>query len=302
MQTWSDAAGHNTRAGAKAIDFALAISGWPTIYSVVATALPSSGGDLNSTNGFTSVKPWMNIPRIAGSSVKGRPEEGSSTIGQADVEILDRWVSGARSLTDLLSRDAYVNGTSSMFTTTLNGAITRTDTTVVLTSGTNFAGGSVIHIGQEAILLGSKSTNTYTGCTRGYLLTDKVAHATGVKVYSALPGLYRRPAYLYKGYQDLTLDKWAGMGFGLIASDSKNGQLIQFAIMQMSWEMLVGSRRGLVNPWTTATPTPAAGRVNQDVFGLDFSVDLHVATSTNLSNGHYAAVCNGEVMPIRSVP
>src|SRR5437660_11499729 len=97
---------------AKDVDFILAISGWPTLYSVVkgSYAIPASG-DLSSASGFTAIQPWMNAPSGVAAKVKGRPEEGGMTIGQMDLEIVDRVSTGKRALTDLVSRRAYLDGT-----------------------------------------------------------------------------------------------------------------------------------------------------------------------------------------------
>lgn len=69
--------------------------------------------------------------------------------------------------------------------TTLNGSLTRTATTVVLTDGASFSEGDYVMVDGEMILLGAKSTHTFTGCTRGYGGTVAVAHATSLPVYKA---------------------------------------------------------------------------------------------------------------------
>ena len=61
--------------------------------------------------------------------------------------------------------------------TTLNGAINNSVTTVVLTDGTGFAASSYIRIDDEVILLGSKSTHTFSGCTRAQHSTTAAAHS-----------------------------------------------------------------------------------------------------------------------------
>ena len=62
---------------------------------------------------------------------------------------------------------------------TLNGAITATQTTLILTSAATFpATGGVIKIGSEQIYFATKSGNTLTGLTRGYNGTTAVTHGT----------------------------------------------------------------------------------------------------------------------------
>lgn len=69
--------------------------------------------------------------------------------------------------------------------TTLNGALTSSATTVILTSGADFAEGDYVVVDREMILLGAKSTHTFTGCTRGIGGTVPVAHDSLDTVYKA---------------------------------------------------------------------------------------------------------------------
>ena len=67
--------------------------------------------------------------------------------------------------------------------TTLSSSITATQTTVPLTSGTNFSTvGGVVQIGAEQILYSAVVSNTLTGCTRGYGGTTAAAHTTSANV------------------------------------------------------------------------------------------------------------------------
>ena len=91
-QTWN--VPENTQS-ANAIDFALVIAGWPTIYTVSKnySTLPSTSGTdvLSTANGFVGpTKALANIPDSVGVTVKGRPEEGSCTIAQLNIDLLDR--------------------------------------------------------------------------------------------------------------------------------------------------------------------------------------------------------------------
>lgn len=69
---------------------------------------------------------------------------------------------------------------------TLNGTITDTSTSVVLTSGASFpSSGGVIRIDTEQIAYNGRSSNTLTGLTRGYNGTTAAAHTTGAVVSSS---------------------------------------------------------------------------------------------------------------------
>ena len=71
--------------------------------------------------------------------------------------------------------------------TTLNGAISATDTTITLTSGANFPDGllgGVFLIGTEQVLYSSRSGNVLSGCLRGYNNTTAASHSNGADVGS----------------------------------------------------------------------------------------------------------------------
>ena len=67
-------------------------------------------------------------------------------------------------------------------TTTLNGAITNSATTITLTSATNFPSSGQVRIGTELINYTGKSSNDLTGCTRGVESTTAAAHSNGATV------------------------------------------------------------------------------------------------------------------------
>ena len=68
--------------------------------------------------------------------------------------------------------------------TTLNGGITASDTSLTLTSATNFTSQGVILIGTEQIAYTSKSGSSLLGLVRGYNGTTAAAHSTGANVGS----------------------------------------------------------------------------------------------------------------------
>ena len=77
-------------------------------------------------------------------------------------------------------------------TSTLNGDISNSATTVTVTSGTDFTSSGKIKIGGEIITYTGKSTNDLTGCTRGTEGTSAAAHTSGVtvkQVVNAVSGL-----------------------------------------------------------------------------------------------------------------
>ena len=76
----------------------------------------------------------------------------------------------------------YAFGTA---TTTLNGTINSSATTVVVTSTTGFAAAGRILIDSELITYTGKTGTDFTGCTRGALGTTAAAHTTGVIVTDA---------------------------------------------------------------------------------------------------------------------
>lgn len=232
-------------------DFLLAIAGWPTIYSVAddAYALSAGAHNLSSTNGFTTIRKWSELPKISETKVKGdRPEGGTVDIGDMTVELLDKHgiSTVTRDLTDLLSRQAYLEGnrTGAEYQLSATVTLTKAATSVVLVSTAGIVAGDVIHITQEAILVGAVNGDgiTLTGCTRGYLLTNATRHEVGVKVYGYIPNLKGRPIWLFKGYRDLTLPSWLKAWGGMITSVGRGepGKVVIQA-RATTWAMWGGS-------------------------------------------------------------
>src|SRR5690242_5954474 len=98
-QTVSSSFAAQNAVGAKKLDYAFVIAGWPTVYTVSLSSYALAGDLAN----FSAINAWADIPACAGAMVKGRPEEGCLSIGQMDITILDRRSSGVRQITDLLS-------------------------------------------------------------------------------------------------------------------------------------------------------------------------------------------------------
>jgi len=76
----------------------------------------------------------------------------------------------------------YAFGTA---TTTLNGTINSSATTVVVTSTTGFGTTGTILIDSELITYSGKTSTDFTGCTRGANGTIAASHTTGVTVTNA---------------------------------------------------------------------------------------------------------------------
>ena len=286
----------------KRADFILAISGWPTLYSVASSAY-SLAGDLAN---FTGIKAWMSIPRGASSKVKGRPEGGSVTIGETVCKIQDRVSGGSRALSDLASRFAYLLGESTGNENQLDGTLAIGATTVTVDSTTGFPSAGTIHIGQECISYTGTTATTFTGCTRGYLLTDAQAHVDNVKVYGYTPNLHRRKAYLYKGTQDITLDKWERAFGGVITDEHKDGAELVLTIDDSVWETHLDRRAFVMNPWlrngagAPATIPPQVGELDADLGGNVFeNIDFTLPSTGNLTSGHWVGVVGGEYVAIR---
>ena len=239
-----------TRLNAKSLDFAFVIAGWPTIYTVAKDSygIPASG----PLAAFSSLKAWADLPAAIGEAAKGRPEEGGFTIGEAEVTILDRRAGGFRPVSDLISRESYLRNWESTFAfpadipAVAGGALTAAATTIQLNEVTGFsAAGGLAYVGLECVKYTGVDSGLrqLTGCTRGHLLTSATRHEGDTRVYNFMPSLYRRKAFLYKGYQNLGLADWAPAFGGAIAGVEKRGLGIAFRVMSTTWHLHNDSRR-----------------------------------------------------------
>ena len=82
--------------------------------------------------------------------------------------------------------------------TTLNGSINNSVTSIVLTSATSFPTSGTILIDSEKITYTGKSTNTLTGCVRGALSTTAASHTntTAVTEFITTTNLFETHAVL----------------------------------------------------------------------------------------------------------
>lgn len=118
-------------------------------------------------------------------------------------------------------------------TTYLNGAITNSGTTVVLNDGSGYVLGDKIAVESEIITLGTKSTHTFTGCTRGAEGTTAEAHEDGSKVQKCL-------IYTNENVRDVIEDllvTYAGVPSAYIPTadwdDEKAGSLASFDVTRI---------------------------------------------------------------------
>jgi len=85
-------------------------------------------------------------------------------------------------VTPIITTSTLVNKCSTAFST-LNGTITATATSLVLTSAASFPStGGIIRIDSETISYTGKSSNTLTGLVRGVNSTTAASHTTGANV------------------------------------------------------------------------------------------------------------------------
>jgi hypothetical protein len=313
--------------GAKDLDYAFVIAGWPVIYTVAKNSYTPAGA-LSPWASFTNpIQAWANIPDAVGGNPKGRPEEGTCTIGQVDIDVLDRVYQGTRALSDLLSRQSYVIGAQQQIPITLASPLTGSSTSVNVTDANGIATGSLIYVGLECIKVGTKVQRTYpdtswdlNGCARGYLLTSSTPHPgpgptpglPGARIYSFMPSLFRRRCYVYKGYQNLAMDQWAPAFGGMIGGVAKHGAKVTFSLFDATWLAYANGKQVIVggagsNPSTgpsTVLPPPILsqpGMIANGVGAADYTVSVNTDNVGNLGNGHYLLNIGGHWVAVTSV-
>ena len=295
--------------------FVVAIGGWPTLYAVGSETLTiPATGDLSTATGHTAIRNWASLPDSAGQKTKtNRPESGGTSLGQVDVDILDRYDDDVgRAISDLISRQAYLEGTSSGTITQLNASadLSISSGTVTVDDTTGFASSGNIWISQECIHYTGTTGTTFTGCTRGYLLTAASPHLDNVKVYSFKPALFMSQFYVYKGYAGLALDKWLEDFGGTIVGEGKSPGSVNFSARSTAWETYLDKRKlvanvkfpedgSLTSYYNAGTFTIAGRPWLQGDYKID--VDVTVPTSVDLGDGHYLIKFGGYWMGIREI-
>ena len=82
------------------------------------------------------------------------------------------------------------------YSTTLNGAISNTDTTIVVVSTTGFSTTGAIIIENELITYTGITATSFTGCTRGAAGSANVSHTSGTAVSGAQVAVANTPTLL----------------------------------------------------------------------------------------------------------
>ena len=90
------------------------------------------------------------------------------------------------------------------YSTALNGGISNTDTTIVVTSTTGFSATGAILIGAELITYTGITATSFTGCTRGAAGSSAASHLTGAAVNGAQVAAANTPTLLQLNTTDLT--------------------------------------------------------------------------------------------------
>ena len=105
-------------------------------------------------------------------------------------------------------------------TTTLNGAITDSDTTITLSDASSFSSSGSVRIGDEIITYSGKSSNDLTGCTRGTNGTTAVEHADGAAVRESTVTRYNTTDFTSLTFEVLTV---ASNSFTITMAISETG-------------------------------------------------------------------------------
>jgi hypothetical protein len=145
-------------------------------------------------------------------------------------------------------------------TTTLNGTINSSATSIVLTSATGFGASGTILIDSELITFSGVSTNTLTGCVRGVSGTTAAAHTTGATVQLATTFIgWGQPAAATIGTQ---LRTWTQTTFGQdLIFNPRNGPLY---IWNVSSNPNIYNRAVLLGPGEVITTS--TGPITVDAY------------------------------------
>lgn len=172
--------------------------GMPTNHGTVASTYEWHGG-------FGTGAGLVEMPDIGGAEVD--PYSARYAGGSSRVQIV--W--------DDLARSLWSNRPN-VATAFLGTAITKTDTTLDIDGTINGAApsasqdGTVVFIGEEAILLGSYSAGSFTGCTRAYYSTTAAPHIVDEMVFTSNPMRATRGAWIYELdiSTGVSTQKWQG--------------------------------------------------------------------------------------------
>lgn len=123
----------------------------------------------------------------------------------------------------------FVLGTAS---TTLNGALNSSDTTIVVTSAASFTATGTIEIDSELITYSGKTGTSFTGCTRGTNGTTAASHLNGASIYQVTT---------------------AFTGWGVGFSTGPTGQLRLWSQSNFGEQLLINPRGGAIYVWQTGS-------------------------------------------------
>lgn len=79
---------------------------------------------------------------------------------------------------------AIMEGGGGIVAVPLSSGIDNDDTTLSVTSTTDYLDTDYVVLDDEEILYSGKTSNTFTGCTRGYNDTTAASHASGTMIYT----------------------------------------------------------------------------------------------------------------------
>jgi hypothetical protein len=189
-------AGH----GAQATDFVTVSSVSGTVNGLTAAQL---NGEYQIVNFISSSQYTILVAGTASSS--GTPAVSATfnyelTTGQSNFTFGVGWGVGGWG--------GYSPGTG---TTTLNGSINSSVTSIVLTSVSGFSTSGIILIDSEQITYTGISTNTLTGCVRGANGTTAASHSSGANVQLVTGWGIAAPAGLAIGVQQRL---WSQANYG----------------------------------------------------------------------------------------
>ena len=125
-------------------------------------------------------------------------------------------------------------------TTTLNGDINDSVTTITLTSSTGFSAAGTVRIGDELITYTGKSSNDLTGCTRGTNSTTAASHSSGAAVREATVTRYNTTDFTTNTFEILTI--------------ATNSFTIQMTTTETGTGMTAGGG-ATINPYEDIGPT-----------------------------------------------
>ena len=190
------------------------------------------------------------------------------------------------------------------YSTTLNGGISNSATTITVVSTTGFSTAGAIFIGAELITYTGKTPTTFTGCTRGAAGSSAASHSTGASVSGAQVAVANTATLLQintttlsngvslnTSTSELTVAVAGKYNFAFSAqlNNSTAGQT-RVAI----WFAINGSNLAASTSWATIASredanTPAASIMSANIF-MDLSAGDKVTMKWLSPDGHGAIV------------